>query len=161
MLKRSCLSLILACALVSATHAADQDLLVGRLNAANERYRTEHYSQKLNEVYKQSDHTEALVADGDLLVSQILGSDFSPKKRVRLRAAQRKMFLRQEMLQGMFQSGRLLESDYYELLQETFRESFLSVGQILSDEEFETLFDFSKDEIPEAIGAVTAPSKRK
>lgn len=100
---------------------------------------------------------EALVADGDLLISQRLGSDFSSRKRVALNGVQRKMFLKQELLESMFQSGKLSESSYRQRLENAFRESFVNAGRVLSDHEFVTLFGFPKDKVANSVKEIVTP----
>lgn len=134
------------------------DLLKGGINDTNEQYRGEHYVKKLHEAYKKNkDPTEALVADGDLLISQMLGTDFSKEKQLRLNIIQRKMFLKRKTLEELYNSHDLSLDAYEYQIEKVSTDSFVSAAKVLSDDEFEKLFGFQKSEISKAFDKIIEP----
>ena len=136
--------------------------LRGLIKESTEQYRTEHYSKHLHDVYKSDqDESEALVQDGDLLINQMLGADFPKEKQQALNIIQRKMFLKRKALEELFDSKDLTLDSFQYQLEKVSTDSFVSASKILSDDEFEALFGFSKKEIPVAFDRIVEKQPNK
>ncbi len=131
----------------------DLESLVGHINEYNTGYRDEFFSRKDYELLRDQLETSSgypatnIVSQFENVIDYSLGIDFSEEKRVKIRNAQHEMLLKRGLIDGIFEQGEMSEELYYAKLKKLSEESLENVARMITDEEFEALYQMKKGDI--------------
>ncbi|MFH1745344.1 MAG: hypothetical protein ABH881_04250 [bacterium] len=131
------------------------EILSGSVNEDNYIYRSDYYSKLDYEIAKEhmylgdNDPVENIVEQFETSIDYNLGIDFTEGKRKKMREAQRGMLYKKELLDNS--DEQINDQEYIDKIVSYHNKYLEEMSEILDDEEFEILFQISKDEMQEAL----------
>ena len=142
----------------------DPGMLSGVASGYTSDFRDEFYAPKIQALLKEQminptgDDTEELVAQFELVIDYTLGADFSQEKREQIRTGQREAHKRGKALDAKFERGLITEDEYEEQESQNHERDLRELAEVLSNEEFETMFGYPKENIEGSYARLKALS---
>ncbi len=142
----------------------DPEMLGGVASEYTSDFRDEFYAPKIQAVLNEQmtnptgDDTEELVAQFEFVIDHTLGIDFSQEKREQIKNRQREAHKRGKALDAKFERGLITEEEYEEEESQNHERDLRELAEVLSDEEFETMFGYPKHDIEGAYARLKALS---
>ena len=131
----------------------DIGLLGGTLDGANYYYRDDFYAKLDSEIVQRQmsnpdqDRVEAIVEQFETTMDYALGVEYQEEKRAVLRSVQKDAQQKYATLDELLEKGEITKAQYKSREALIFEESLRQSAKELSYEEFEALFEISKEEI--------------
>lgn len=128
----------------------EEILLHGLKNNDNSDYRRNHFQEQVRNLYgiePPEDKDILLVDDFGFLIDEALGIDFPKDIKERLLTYQYSMLKQKSSLDILYKEGLLREEMYVEKLSYVVEKNLSRSADLLTDEEFETLFGIKKIDI--------------
>jgi hypothetical protein len=145
----------------------DAGMLKGPVRSDVEKFRNDFYSRKDFELAKKQKENpgkeiaEEIAEQFENRIDFALGIDFPMEKREIIGTSLKKMHFKLEPLRKALEDGNL-SKDYYFSIVDSESEKFLGVcSDVLTDQEFEDLFQFKKTEIKGTFRRVLKTSSPK
>lgn len=133
----------------------DFDLVIfsGIVNENNKACRGEFYAKKNYELLQEQsknpggDGIKEIIEQFENFVDCSLGVDFSEAKRGKIRFFQTEMQLKDKDLSRLRENGVIDDAQYFEESSKQYEECLYQIAGVLTEEEFEALFQFKKKDI--------------
>lgn len=104
-----------------------------------------------------NDPIDDLIEQFDLIIDMALGSDFPTEKRTQIFASKRQMHEAIEIFDAALDREEITFETYWEETASLLDQHHLRVGEVLTDAEYEALYEIPKSESPSAILKGFAP----
>jgi hypothetical protein len=142
-------------------YAQNNGLLQGVRTDDNAEFREDVRLQRSIELSKQitlaepQDRVDMVVEQTNLTIDEMFGIDFSDSKKKVLNDAQRAMLLEKVKNDALYKSGKIPLDEYMRRASKSVERSLNTVAEVLSDDEFATMFGVQKGDIQGAFYKAT------
>ena len=128
------------------------EMLNGISSESND-FRDEFYAPKIQAILNDQlnnptgDDTEELVAQFEFVIDYTLGADFPEERRKKIRDGQRKSHKNGKALDAKLEIGLITIEEYDKQESQNHEKDMKELAKILSDEEFEAMLGYPKENI--------------
>jgi len=142
----------------------DPEMLSGVASEYTNDFRDEFYAPKIQALLNEQmtnptgDDTEELVAQFEFAIDYALGADFPEERREEIRNRQREAHKRGKALDTRMEMGLISKEEHEEQEAQNHEKDLRELAEVLSDEEFETMFGYPKHDIEGAYARLKALS---
>ena len=133
--------------------AQNDNRLNGPQNTLNSEYRHEFYKNKIMDLEKEfGDHSQSINPDKitlqfRLIIDRVFGVDFAEYKKNAILNFQRDTLNKKQGFRDNYNYGNSSYEEYIALISTVAEENLEKTAELLTDNEFEALFQFKKSEI--------------